>query len=279
MAIVPADRPGLADEALSAGATDVLLRSPGYLEQLPLVVRAAVVRSHARAGEERRTRDIEVEVRALRQELDEARSRADRLESLAQTDALTGLGNRRALETRLSEQFSASCRHDVDLSVLQIDLDALKCVNDGLGHAAGDQLLCIAAKAITATLRKSDFAARVGGDEFIVILPHTDAGRAKLAAERVLAEFALGSAGMRARLEEHRRRTGVIHVLGPRSAGRRECDIGMSIGVASRRLSAAATPGLLLALADQALYAAKQCPGSVRVHQPVQIPGSAPQAA
>lgn len=274
VAIIPADRPGLAEEALAAGATDVLLRSPGYLEQLPVIVRAAVTRASARAAEVTKSDDAKAEVHRLKAELAEAHAHADRLESIAQTDALTGLGNRRAMDARMDEQFSASCRHDHDLSVLQIDLDALKSVNDGLGHAAGDELLRIAGNAIRTTLRRSDSAARIGGDEFVVLLPHTDAARAKLVAERIIAAFANGSAGIRKELEEHRRHTGVIHVLGGRTGSRRDIDIGLSIGVASRRVSGANTVAELLTVADQTLYAAKnQQPGTCRVHQPVQVVG------
>lgn len=274
--VVPADRPGLAEEALRAGATDVLLRSPGYLEQLPVVVRAALIRAAAIASRATLEDSWRDQIRQLSSELAETRALADRLEGIAQTDALTGLGNRRAMDARLGEQFSAACRHDLDLSVLQIDLDALKSVNDGLGHAAGDELLKCAADAIRATLRRSDFAARVGGDEFVVVLPHTDAARAKLVADRIIAAFAGASSRVREELETHRRRTGVIHVLGGRSGARRESELGLSAGVASRRASGASNAAGLLAYADQALYAAKhQQPGTCRVFQPVMVVGEA----
>lgn len=276
VAIVPADRPGLAEEALRAGATDVLLRSPGYLEQLPIVVRASLLRASMAASQMVREAASRELIERMHAELAESQARADRLEAIAQTDALTGLGNRRAMDARLGEQYSAACRHDFDLSVLQIDMDALKGVNDGLGHAAGDELLKCASDAIRSTLRRSDFAARVGGDEFVVLLPHTDAARAKLVADRMIAGFAAASQRVREELEAHRRRTGVIHVLGGRHGARREAEIGLSVGVASRRAGGASNAVGLLAHADQALYAAKQQqPGTSRVYQPVMVVGEA----
>lgn len=125
--------------------------------------------------------------------LDRALSASKRLRTLraqAETDALTGLANRRAFEVRALGEIERAWRHDVDLSVLALDLDGLKATNDRLGHPAGDALLQQVARVLAESLRASDFAARTGGDEFLVLLPHTDEDAGRALADRLLARFA-----------------------------------------------------------------------------------------
>jgi diguanylate cyclase (GGDEF)-like protein len=100
-------------------------------------------------------------------------------------DGLTGLGNHRSFQEELDRQLDIFRRHHVPLALLLIDLDDLKVVNDGEGHPAGDRLLVDMAGAIRDTLRYGDRGFRIGGDEFAVILPHTDAGEALIAANRL----------------------------------------------------------------------------------------------
>jgi diguanylate cyclase (GGDEF)-like protein len=114
---------------------------------------------------------------------------ADRLASLSQTDALTGLANRRALSQHLREELHRSARYRTPLSLLLIDVDGLKQVNDTQGHAAGDQLLRVVARAITHTLRETDFGARWGGDEFGIIAPNTTSESARASAERLAVQI------------------------------------------------------------------------------------------
>lgn len=90
---------------------------------------------------------------------------------LAALDQLTGLYNRRSGEQRLAEEISRALRHGRPLTVLLIDLDNLKQINDRLGHAAGDFLLKQFADRLQRAIRGSDLAARLGGDEFMVLLP------------------------------------------------------------------------------------------------------------
>lgn len=106
------------------------------------------------------------------------------LEREAQVDELTGLMNLRALRRAASRELTECCRKKGLLSVLMIDLDGLKKVNDRLGHGAGDVLLRAAAYALASSLREEDVLARIGGDEFCVLLPHTDLQEATLIAER-----------------------------------------------------------------------------------------------
>lgn len=111
---------------------------------------------------------------------------ADRLEADALTDELTGLGNRRALERDLRQELARAARHGRQFSVVVIDLDGLKRVNDTEGHAAGDALLRRLAAGLTASLRAGDRAFRLGGDEFAMVLPETSAAHAGRVLARLL---------------------------------------------------------------------------------------------
>ncbi len=102
--------------------------------------------------------------------MDRMEARTQEVYKLAVLDALTGLHNRRAGEHRLAEEVSRAQRHGHPLTVLMLDLDGLKAVNDRLGHAAGDRLLQAFAEHLSKGTRGSDVAVRLGGDEFLVIL-------------------------------------------------------------------------------------------------------------
>ena len=101
----------------------------------------------------------------------------EQLHSAATTDELTGLYNRRALEERLAAEISRSLRHQLHTSVLLLDLDRFKVVNDTMGHAAGDRLLIQVASILRQQCRALDVVGRLGGDEFLVILPMTKPAR------------------------------------------------------------------------------------------------------
>ncbi len=104
---------------------------------------------------------------------------------LATTDALTGCLNRRALEDRLSGELDYARRKKSHLGVVVVDLDHFKSVNDQHGHAMGDRVLQLAARALKATVRTSDLVARFGGEEFCVILRDANTEQAALLAERL----------------------------------------------------------------------------------------------
>jgi diguanylate cyclase (GGDEF)-like protein len=103
-------------------------------------------------------------------------------------DPLTGLGNHRAFHEELDRQVAGALRYGVPLALLLIDLDEFKAVNDGRGHAGGDRVLRGFGELLGMTLRRADRAFRVGGDEFAVLLPHTDLEGARVVARRLLAQ-------------------------------------------------------------------------------------------
>jgi diguanylate cyclase (GGDEF)-like protein len=105
------------------------------------------------------------------QALAKVESLATEVYKLAALDQLTGLYNRRSAEQRLEEEMSRAIRHSRPLTLLLLDLNSLKKVNDTLGHAAGDLVLGTFAERLKRAIRGSDLAARMGGDEFMVILP------------------------------------------------------------------------------------------------------------
>ena len=103
-------------------------------------------------------------------------------------DPLTTLGNHRAFHEELDRQVEASLRYGVPVSLLLIDLDEFKAVNDTKGHAGGDRILRGFGQLLNAAIRRADRPYRIGGDEFAVILPHTDLDGARIVARRILAQ-------------------------------------------------------------------------------------------
>ncbi|MGO9319721.1 MAG: diguanylate cyclase [Solirubrobacteraceae bacterium] len=155
----------------------------------------------------------------------------DRLERQAAEDPLTGLANQRAFHHDCATAFSRAQRAGGELSIIMLDLDDFKAINDAHGHPYGDQILLGVADALRASIRQHDTAARMGGEEFAVLLPDADAAAAHDIAERA--------------------RDAIAHV--PVAGGVLSC----SAGVATAS-PADASPADLIALADSALYQAKR---------------------
>ena len=105
--------------------------------------------------------------------------------ALAQTDGLTGLPNFRSFHARLEEEVARAHRYGHPLACAMVDLDGLKQINDRLGHAAGNRAILAMADAVREELRDTDFAARYGGDEFVVLLPQTSENQGAQFAERL----------------------------------------------------------------------------------------------
>ena len=158
----------------------------------------------------------------------------ERLHNAATTDELTGLLNRRALEERLDAEISRSHRHQIKTSVVLVDVDRFKLVNDTLGHAAGDRYLMLLSQVLQQKVRTLDVVGRLGGDEFLVMLPMTSASEALVFINRL-------QAGLQDLAVQH-----------PEFAM-----ATLSIGIAEAPRHGR-TPTAVLAAADSALYAAKR---------------------
>lgn len=111
------------------------------------------------------------------------------LERQARVDVLTGVGNRAALERELAARASEHVRYRRPLSILVIDIDHFKKVNDAHGHAAGDEILVQLGAVLRSSIRGADGAFRYGGEEFVVVAPETDAKGAEVLAERIRTRF------------------------------------------------------------------------------------------
>jgi diguanylate cyclase (GGDEF)-like protein len=166
--------------------------------------------------------------------------RIDLLETESITDPLTKLYNRRYLDRRIEEEVARSKRYSLNLSVLMLDIDHFKRINDTYGHQAGDVILCTLGSMIKTDIRDIDVAARYGGEEFLVICANTAIDVAALLAER-----------LRQQVESHQ-----FQFFD--SSGRNQTiQISVSIGVASFNTSIDSKEKLIQT-ADQALYRAKE---------------------
>ena len=179
---------------------------------------------------------------ALQKELAERQRLETRLRTLAEHDPLTGLMNRAALTEALRRSLALAARQKWSVAVVFIDLDKFKAVNDTLGHAAGDELLCQIAERLRGCLRESDLLGRLGGDEFIVVAEALRDGsrNAVELADKLLAQM---------------RR--------PFEIDGRSLAMGFSAGVALFP-DDGDTPESLIANADAAMYQAKQQQGRFR---------------
>ena len=171
-AIVMIQRPGLtpeqAREGMRQGVQDFLVEPVADGEVLTRVEAAG------------RTKELQQELVA----------QGARLEALLREDALTGLSNRRAILTQLGGMVSAARRHGHPLSIAILDLDHFKRINDTHGHKTGDDVLVMAAHALGTHLRAEDQLGRLGGEEFLILLPDTDAAAASHVAEKLRHEVA-----------------------------------------------------------------------------------------
>jgi two-component system, cell cycle response regulator len=156
---------------------------------------------------------------------------------MAITDALTGLHNRRYMESHLSTLVEQSAAREKPLTVLVLDIDYFKSVNDTHGHQAGDDVLREFAQRLRKSIRGIDLACRYGGEEFVVVMPETDMAVATMVAERL------------------RRR--IASEPFPIEEGNASVEITISVGLAARA-SASDTAASVLKRADQALYRAKR---------------------
>lgn len=164
------------------------------------------------------------------------------LDRLARTDALTGIANRRAFFDVLGIEFRRSRRYGRQLSVLMLDLDHFKAVNDEWGHPFGDHVLRQTADVIAANVRESDLLGRYGGEEFALALPETGEEHALAVGEK-----------LRAAVEAHEFRTPTVP-----PSGQPPVHLTVSIGVASLPVEEDQDEVELIGRADRALYEAKR---------------------
>ncbi|WP_019676553.1 GGDEF domain-containing protein [Arsukibacterium perlucidum] len=162
----------------------------------------------------------------------EVRKRTAQLEKMATTDELTNLINRRETMRVLDIEISRAARQQTALSIMMLDLDNFKAINDNFGHQTGDQALRTAANCCTDQLRKADYVGRIGGEEFLIILPDTAIDSATELADRI-----------RISLEQYTTANSSIPAC------------TASIGVAQYRKTD--TAASLIQQADEALYRAK----------------------
>jgi len=162
----------------------------------------------------------------------------DEVRRLSITDPLTGLFNRRHFGRRLSEETKRAQRYGHAASVLYVDIDRLKVINDDFGHKAGDGALVAVGRALLDNVRTIDVVARIGGDEFAVLLPETSAAQVSALSQRVLTEVAW---------------QGDLRLSG----------LAISIGIAELNSATDLEPDDLLVAADDALYRAKAAGGGV----------------
>lgn len=160
----------------------------------------------------------------------------DELRALSTTDELTGLANRRALGRQLDLEIERSQRFHQGVSVIAIDIDLFKKLNDTCGHPTGDAALCAVAENLLSVVRRIDTVARTGGEEFLVLLPRTGLDEASLVAEK-----------LRVQIADHEIPGGATQLAG---------HLTISLGVAE--LLPGEECASLLARADEALYAAKR---------------------
>ncbi len=182
-----------------------------------------------------------LEAANLRREMDDRVHRQTRravahISRLSNVDELSGLANRRGFEADLAEAFAAARSSAGPLTLLALDLDNFKVLNDTLGHPKGDEAIRALGEILSSSLREGDSAGRMGGDEFLVLLRNTDSQAARHMARRCMRLFASHTAAL------------ALDRLWPT----------ISVGIASALEHHPDSPQSLIAMADQALYIAKR---------------------
>ena len=232
--------------ALRAGVYDYLLKPFNSIDEVIQKVQRALEKRHMylenlrlvedltilNARVEQMNRDLEEQVEERTQQLKEANQR---LRDLSLTDDVTGLYNQRYLYQRLEHEFRREARYHEGLSIIMIDIDNFKLVNDTHDHIFGSRVLNRVGQVLLKQVRTVDSCVRYGGDEFVILLPHTSLEEAMRVAERI-------------------RRAIEQTDLGDHSAPYR---VTVSVGVATPSQGTVDSKELLRC-ADRALYAAKE---------------------
>jgi diguanylate cyclase (GGDEF)-like protein len=225
----------LAAESIRCGAVEFLLAEGHEMVTVPLAIEKAMAHRTLRCENEQLQESLSRSMSELAVTNRKLERSIRQLEVTARTDELTGLVNRRWLNLMLEGRWAEAQRHDLSLGFMMIDLDGFKALNDTLGHQQGDDVLKAVGDMLRHACREIDVPARFGGDEFCVLLPHTDIDAACCVGTRITEMF-------RARMERLN--------LGPVRPG-------ISIGIGHRDLSDPRSADELVRHADEAMYAAK----------------------
>ena len=172
------------------------------------------------------------EIDQLRHDLSDARGRIDFLERLADEDPLIPVANRRAFLREVTRLIGFGQRYGTPASIIYIDVNHLKAINDSYGHAAGDAALLQVARTLLEQVRNTDVVARLGGDEFVILMPETDVESSQVVLRRV-----------------HQELLSIVQQRG--------FSVSFSIGVVTF-FSAPASVDAMIGAADQLMYSAKR---------------------
>ncbi len=217
-----------AAQAIRLGAEDYVVKLGDYLFALPVIVQKNIRQHEIK----RENSQLQAELKLKNEQLEQLLAKQSQM---AKTDHLTNLSNRRSYGELLDRYYGDAVRYGHDLTCCMCDLDQFKELNDELGHQTGDLALVLTADIIRASLRSSDVAIRYGGDEFLILLPHTSVTRGVDVSQRILNELSLRSRNLE----------GLARA------------VTMSIGVASLQADSPCDARALVSLADRALYEAK----------------------
>jgi len=222
-------------EAIRAGAYDYIVKVGDYLFSIPLVVEKNIAAWKIKQENIRLHEQQQQAMREIALKNQQLKDALLKQEQMAATDPLTNLYNRRHFNAVLERYFAESVRYNKDLACIMCDLDGYKKLNDTMGHQFGDKILQVTAKIITWNMRVMDVAARYGGDEFVILLPHASAQLALNVGDRMNTQF----------------------IMQMKSLIPPELTLTMSMGIASVLHNRPAHSDMLVALADEALYEAK----------------------
>jgi diguanylate cyclase (GGDEF)-like protein len=224
-----------ASQAIRAGAYDYVVKAGEYLFTIPLIVEKNVEAWKVKQENKRLHEQQQQAAREITLKNQQLKDSLQKLQQMAATDPLTGLYNRRHFGEVLERCFAESVRYTPARASIRCHLEAKKNHHDSLGHQFGDKILQVTAKVISWNLRVMDIAARYGGDEFVILLPHASADLATTVGERIHTQFTLQM----------------------KSLVPAELTLTISMGIASVQHNKPLNSDLLVALADEALYEAK----------------------